>query len=293
MKVTREYEEHYEMKIAWITDTAAFLTAQFIEEHHINVLPLNVVFENEALRETVDMTEQQFYEKLREAKKHPKTSQPSFGEHVALYERLKAEGYDCAIAIHTSAKQSGTFASATMAAEQAGFKTYPINAKIGSYPMQRMLEYGIELAEKQHTPEAIVAAIEDMVTRSELAFIPASLENLHKSGRVSGTAMFLSNLLNVKLVIAYDDEGVCNVIHKVRATKRAKKAVTEKLDAAIAKSAVKEVAIIHCNNDEEVTKWQAELEASYPAIHFVKTPLSAAVGVHAGEGTIGLTWVRE
>ena len=67
----------------------------------------------------------------------------------------------------------------------------------------------------------------------------------------------------------------------------------EKLDAAIAKSDVKEVAIIHCNNEEEVTKWQSELEASYPAIHFMKTPLSAAVGVHAGEGTIGLTWVRE
>lgn len=281
------------MKIAWITDTAAFLSAQFIKDHAIHVLPLNVVFEEGALRETVDITEQQFYEKLRTAAKHPKTSQPSFGEHVALYEQLKADGYDCAIAVHTSAKQSGTFASATMAAEQAGFKTYPINAKIGSYPMQRMLEYGIELAAAGKSPEAIVSLLEEMVTRSELAFIPASLENLHKSGRVSGTAMFLSNLLNMKLVIAYDDEGVCNVIHKVRATKRAKKAVMEKLDAAIAKSDVKDVAIIHCNNDEEVTKWQSELEASYPAIHFMKTPLSAAVGVHAGEGTIGLAWVRE
>lgn len=281
------------MKIAWITDTAAFLSAQFIKDHAIHVLPLNVVFEEGALRETVDMTEQQFYEKLRTATKHPKTSQPSFGEHVGLYEQLKAEGYDCAIAVHTSAKQSGTFASATMAAEQAEFKTYPINAKIGSYPMQRMLEYGMDLAAEGKSPEAIVSLIEEMVTRSELAFIPASLENLHKSGRVSGTAMFLSNLLNMKLVIAYDDEGVCNVIHKVRATKRAKKAVMEKLDAAIAKSAVKEVAIIHCNNDDEVVKWQEELELKYPAIHFMKTPLSAAVGVHAGEGTIGLAWVRE
>lgn len=80
------------MKIAWITDTAAFLSAQFIKNHAIHVLPLNVVFEEGALRETVDMTEQQFYEKLRTAVKHPKTSQPSFGEHVALYEQLKADG---------------------------------------------------------------------------------------------------------------------------------------------------------------------------------------------------------
>lgn len=280
------------MKIAWITDTAAFLTQSFIEEHSIHVLPLSVVFEEGALRETVDMTEQQFYEKLREAEKHPKTAQPCFGEHVELYEKLKNDGYDCAIAVHTSSKQSGTFNSAFMAAEQAGFKTYPIDAKIGSYPMQRMLELGIELAQQGQQVEQIVLAIEHMVERSELAFIPASLENLHKSGRVSGTAMFLSNLLNMKLVIAYDEEGVCQVIHKVRAVKRAKKAVIEKLQAAIEKSAVNEVAIIHCNNKTGVDEWQTELQQSFPTIRFIPTALSAAVGVHAGEGTMGLTWVR-
>lgn len=280
------------MKIAWITDTAAFLTSSFIEENSIHVLPLSVVFEEGALRETVDMTEQQFYGKLREAEKHPKTAQPNFGEHVALYERLKNDGYDCAVAVHTSSKQSGTFNSAFMAAEQAGFKTYPIDAKIGSYPMQRMLELGMMLEEQGESVEQIVQAIEEMVTRAELAFIPASLENLHKSGRVSGTAMFLSNLLNMKLVIAYDNAGVCNVVQKVRAIKRAKKAVVERLQEAIAESAVEEVAIIHCNNAEGVAVWQQELQQSFPAIRFIPTSLSAAVGVHAGEGTMGLAWVR-
>lgn len=280
------------MKIAWITDTGAFLSEQFIKENSIHVLPLNVVFAEGPLRETVDMTEQQFYEKLRVATKHPKTTQPNFGEHVELYENLKKQGYDCAIAVHVSSQQSGTFASASMAAEQAGFKTYPIDAKIGSYPMQRMLELGQSLAEQGEGVESIVEKIENMVKRSELAFIPASLENLHKSGRVSGTAMFLSNLLNMKLVIAYDEVGVCNVVDKVRATKRAKKEVIERLESAMSKSAVEEVAVIHCNNDEGVNSWMVELEKTYPKIKFIKTPLSAAVSVHAGEGTLGLSWVR-
>lgn len=281
------------MKIAWVTDTGAYLSQQFITEKNINVLPLSVVFTEGPLRETIDMTEQEFYDKLRQASVHPKTTQPNFGEHVELYENLKKQGYDCAIAVHVSSQQSGTFASSSMAAEQAGFKTYPIDAKIGSYPMQRMLELGMELAAQDTPVEEIVSAIEEMVKRSELTFIPASLENLHKSGRVSGTAMFLSNLLNMKLVIAYDEFGVCNVEHKVRAVKRAKKSVLEKLDAAIAKSGVSEVAMIHCNNEEMIESWQEELQQSYPAINFVSTPLSAAVGVHAGEGTIGLAWVRD
>ena len=280
-------------KIAWVTDTAALLSPEFIKKHNIHVLTLNIVFEEGALRETIDMTHDEFYDKLKNAKAHPKTSQPAFGEHVALYEKLKQEGYDYAIAIHTSEQLSGTVLSAPMAAEQAGFKNYVIDAKIGSYPMQYMLELGLELEKDGLEPEEIVKKIEAMRGNAELAFIPASLEQLHKSGRVSGTAMFLSNLLNIKLVIEYNKEGGVEVAQKVRADKRAKKAVIEKLQRAIQKSPVKEVAVIHCNNLTGANEWKKELEKQFPTIIFTPTPLSACVGVHAGEGTLGLTWVRE
>lgn len=280
-------------KIAWVTDTAALLSPQFIQEHSIHVLPLNIVFDEGALRETVDMTHDEFYDKLRTAKSHPKTSQPAFGEHVALYEKLKQQGYDCAIAIHTSERLSGTVTSSPMAAEQAGFKNYPIDSLIGSYPMQAMIEKGIELQKQGLEPEQIVEQILMMREKAELAFIPESLEQLHKSGRVSGTAMFLSNLLNIKLVIEYNKEGGVEVVQKVRADKRAKKAVIEKLQRAIEKSSVKEVAIINCNNEHGANEWKKELRAQFPTITFTPTALSACVGVHAGEGTLGLTWVRE
>lgn len=279
-------------KIAWVTDTAAFLSPEFIKEHNIHVLALNIVFDEGALRETVDMTHDEFYDKLRTAKTHPKTSQPTFGEHVALYERLKEEGYDCAIAIHTSEKLSGTVVSSPMAAEQAGFKNFAIDSLIGSYPMQAMLERGMELEKQGLEPEQIVAEIEAMRERAHLSFIPASLEQLHKSGRVSGTAMFLSNLLNIKLVISYNKEGGVEVAQKVRADKRARKYVIEILEEAIAKSGVSEVAIINCNNEAGANEWKRDLEKQFPSITFTPTSLSACVGVHAGEGTLGLTWVR-
>ncbi|MEG0384197.1 MAG: DegV family protein [Solibacillus sp.] len=280
-------------KIAWVTDTAALLTEEFIKKYNIHVLALNVVFEEKAFRETIDMTHDEFYHKLRNSKELPKTSQPAFGEHVALYERLKEEGYDCAIAIHTSEQLSGTVLSSPMAAEQAGFKNYAIDSKIGSYPMQVMLEKGIELDKKGLEPEQIVQQIEAMCDKADLTFIPASLEQLHKSGRVSGTAMLLSNLLNIKLVIGFNKVGSPEVMQKVRADKRAKKCAVERLQEAMAKSPVTEVAVIHCNNDAGAVDWKKELEVQFPAIDFIPTPLSACVGVHAGEGTLGLTWVRQ
>lgn len=279
-------------KIAWITDSAAFLSEDFIKENDIHVLPLEMVFEEGVFREVVDMTHETFYQKLRDAKKHPTTSQPNFGSHVALYERLKQEGYDCAIAIHVSSKQSGTVVSAPMAAEQVGFTTYAIDSRIGSFPMQKMIELGIELAKKDTPEEEIVRQIEQLRSKSQLAFLPASLEQLHKSGRVSGLAMFISNLLNIKLVIAYNKEGVCEVIHKVRAENKAKKMVTDLLDEALSKESISEIAVINCNNRTGAQNWIQELKVKYPTIQFTPTELSAAVGVHAGEGTLGLTWVR-
>lgn len=105
--------------------------------------------------------------------------------------------------------------------------------------------------------------------------------------------MFLSNLLSIRLVIAYNEAGGVEVIQKVRADKRAKKFAVERLQEAIIKSPVLEVAVINCNNEAGALEWKKELETQFPTIHFTPTPLSACVGVHAGEGTLGLTWVRQ
>lgn len=279
-------------KVAWVTDTAALLSPEFIAQHNIHVLPLVMVFDDGSFKETVDFTHETFYDKLRVAKTHPKTSQPNFGEHVALYERLKAEGYDYAIAVHVSGQQSGTVASSPMAAEQAGFKVYAIDSRIGSFTMQKMLEHAIHMHEQGATPEEIIKGATAVRDRASLSFIPASLSQLHKSGRVSGLAMFISQILNVKLVISYNDEGVCFVDKKVRADKRARKEIIDLFSKDVAQAGVDEAAIINCNDERTANAWKAELQAQFPQTKFITIPLSAAVGVHAGEGTIGLTWVR-
>ncbi len=278
-------------KIAWITDTAALLDKEFIQKHHIHVLPLNIVFDDGAYRETIDMTHDEFYSKLRNTKKHPKTSQPPIGEMIKLYENLKEQGFSCAIAIHTSSYLSGTYNSSKTASEIANFKVYSIDSRIGSYPMIKMIEVGKSLADTGKPVEEVVAEIEKMTLNSELSFIPSSLTQLHKSGRVSGTAAFLSSLLNIKLVISFDN-GKVVMKEKVRATKRAKEYVTELLRRDIKLATVPEVAVINCNNEKDAKTWKEELIKEFPKLRVLVIPLSACVGVHAGEGTTGLSWVR-
>jgi len=278
-------------KVAWITDTAALLDPTFIEKHNVYVLPLNIVFEDGAFKETIDMTHDEFYDKLRTARTHPKTSQPPIGEMVQLYEDLKAQGYDCAVAVHTSSELSGTYTSSQTASKMADFKVYSIDSKIGSYPMVKMLETGKGMVEAGHDVEKVVTHIENMTNNSELSFIPSSLTQLHKSGRVSGTKAFLSNLLNIKVVISFDN-GKVVMKEKVRADKRAKNYVMNLLRNDMKMAKVPEVAVINCNNTTDAITWKEELLREFPKLKVIVLPLSACVGVHAGEGTTGLSWVR-
>lgn len=277
-------------KIAWITDTAAQLDEAFIQQHDVYVLPLSVVFADGTYRESIDLTQEQFYDKLRSAKVSPKTSQPAIGEMLALYEKLQAEGYDLAIAVHLSSGLSGTFESAQSAAKMTDFKVYPIDSKIGSFPMVKMIEIGDELFAKGQEVEEVVATIQGMTARSHLSFIPSSLEQLHKSGRVSGTQTFLSNLLNIKLLISFVD-GKPVMKEKVRSNKRAKNHVMSLLRADMEAGTVPEVAAIHCNNAADAEIWKNELQQEFPALKVEVVALSVCVGVHAGEGTTGLSWV--
>lgn len=277
-------------KIAWITDTGAQVDEAFIQKHDVYVLPLSVVFDEGAYRESIDITQGEFYNKLRSAKVSPKTSQPAIGEMLALYEKLQSEGYDFAIALHLSSGLSGTFESAQSAAEMSDFKVYPIDSKIGSFPMVKMIEVGSEMLAEGKTAEEVVARIKEMAAKSHLSFIPSSLNQLHKSGRVSGTQSFISQILNIKLVITFVD-GKTVMKEKVRSNKRAKNNVTEALRTDMKTGSVPEVAAIHCNNAADAETWKNELLQEFPDLKVTVVPLSVCVGVHAGEGTTGLSWV--
>ncbi|WP_203246493.1 DegV family protein [Sporosarcina beigongshangi] len=278
-------------KVAWITDTAAQLEESFIQKHNVHILPLSVVFDEGAFKEGIDLTQDLFYEKLNIAKNPPKTSQPAIGEMVALYESLQLQGYDCAIALHVSSGMSGTFDSSQSAAQMVDFKVYPIDSKIGSYPMIKMIEFGNELINEGHDVEEVVMAINKMKENAELAFIPVNLNQLHKSGRVSGTQAFLSSLLNIKLIITIKN-GKPVMQEKVRAYKRARKNITDLLRSDMTKGDIPEIAVIHCNNTDDAGTWKDELLQEFPNLKIQVLPLSVCVGVHAGEGTTGLSWVR-
>src|SRR5699024_5531186 len=208
-------------KIAWITDSTCGLPPEFIEENNIYVVTLNVIINGVSYKEDIDITKDEFYEKLKQPDVDATTSQATLGDFIELYEMLKKE-YDCGIAIHASSELTGTYNSSVTAAEQTGFPVEVIDSKIGNYALGKMIRNGLDLQAKGKSYEAIVSLIREYPALAEMYLLPSRLDQLKKSGRVSKGQAILASLLNINLLLGFD-EGKVVVVDKIRSKKRAKK----------------------------------------------------------------------
>lgn len=278
-------------KIAWITDSTCGLSQEFIDKHNIHVLPMIVNINDISYREDIDITKNQVYELLREHGEGAKTSQPPYGEFVELYEKLKDE-YDLGIAIHASSALTGTYQSSISASKMYDFPVEVIDSKIGSYALGKMISNGIELQAAGKTYEQIVEKLRTYPDRTEMYLLPKNLDQLKRSGRVSTTQTVFANLLNINLLLKFEN-GKVIVEDKIRSKKKAVRRVFQIIEQAIEEKKFKEMCILHAGVKEEALKWKEELEQLYEDVKFKVETLVPVAGVHTGYGTLSVSWLKE
>lgn len=283
------------MKIAWVTDSTAYIEdLSKCEEQDVYVVPMNILIGEKEYKDRIDLSPQDLFEKLKEEGAEVKTSQPSIGTFKELYEKLSGR-YDHIFSIHVSSHFSGTMSSAYQAAELLK-DTVPsitcIDSKTLTYPLTELLEYGQSLHNEGASIEDIKESIEEKVKTREVYVMVGSLEQLHKSGRMSGLSFFLGSMLKIKPILAISD-GKLEVKEKVRNINKGLDRMSGLLGDATQHKNIREVSILHGLNHDEALEWMKELKASHPQIEFGAYPLGAVIDVHAGANTIGISWSEE
>jgi len=277
-------------RIAWITDSTCGLSAEYIAEKNIHVLPLNVIVDRISYREDIDLTKDEFYEKLKVHGEGAKTSQPAFGDFLDLYNRLKDE-YDCAFAIHASSALTGTYQSSIEASKQTGFPVEVIDSKIGAYALGKMISKGIELEESGASYEEIAAELDTYPDKAEMYMLPQSLDQLKRSGRVTTKQMIFASLLNIYLILAFD-QGKVMIHEKIRTKRKAEKRLFAIIQEAIETNHLEEICIMHAGVREHAESWKTSLEKLHSRIKFKIETLVPVAGVHTGHGTMAVAWLR-
>ena len=275
--------------IAWVIDTTGFITEEMKAHPDVYVVPLNIHFGTEEFIDGVDLTQAQLHQRIKAAPEFPKTSQPSAGKFAELYDKLKEE-YECAIAIHASAKLSGTIASSTAGADMSEFKVYAVDSLALSYGLSGLMERGWELQNEGLPADQIAQKLEKETTDFRNYILIGNLTQLYKGGRMSGAQYYIGSLLQVKPIVQLTPEGELKPIDKVRSHKKAVKYLIDHAVKDNQEHGVDSFQLMHGNSHDEAESLKREMLKAIPDAQILIGDLSSSLAVHAGEGTLALMW---
>lgn len=277
-------------KIAIITDSTSMLTDKYLKENlNIRVIPLYILVNDESFKENIEITNEEFINKIKLKDCKLGTSQPSVTDFTDMYKELIKEGYDMGIALHISGGLSGTLQNSIMAANEVGFKLHYIDTKLGAYPLRKLIDSCLALIEDNRDISYILNNLQEQANLYKLFFIPLDLKQLKKSGRVNLSQLIITDLLNIKLILGFNDEGSFDVINKIRSEKKAFNLLIDKIKFGLTTKNINEVCIMHMDNLDLANKLkniiEKEIEVSCIIEEFIP-----AVGVHAGLGTVAISF---
>jgi DegV family protein with EDD domain len=279
------------VRIAWVTDSTAFLDEELKKHPDVYQVPMAVILDEEEYIDGVDLTAEELFEQLKTLKTPPKTSQPSIGAFQEVFEKL-SENYDSIITVLVSSKLSGTVSSSEQAAQLVKIPVTTIDSRILTYPLTALIKKGMQWAAEGVSIEDMKERFSRIIPTNETYVLIGSLEQLHRSGRMSGLQFFLGSMLNIKPIIAIED-GALNAKEKVRSEKKAIERITQYLHDSYEKYPIKEVYLLYGLHEQQALEWREKLKEDFPEINFLCCPLGATIGVHAGENTLGISWYNQ
>lgn len=278
------------MKIAVVTDSTAYIPSELREKHQIHMVPLSVIFDDISYREEIDITTEEFYQKMKESENLPTTSQPAVGTIMEKFEEL-AKDYDAVISIHISSKISGTYRAVESVGEMVkdDIKVYPFDTALSAMPQGLFAIEAAEMIKDNHTPGEILERLEKLKTNIKAYFMVDDLTNLQRGGRLSGAQALIGSLLQIKPILHFVD-GFIVPFEKVRTQKKAINRIIGMLEADASKGDIAKVVFIHGNNEQSALDLRNEFSRKYPDIETVISYFGPVVGTHLGEGSIGVSW---
>ncbi|KKB35965.1 DegV family protein [Bacillus thermotolerans] len=280
------------MRTAIVTDSTSYIPKELREELNIHMIPLSVIIDQKTYREELDMTEEEFYERVRMMDELPKTTQPPIGEFMKLYQRLSKE-YDAVIGIYLSSGISGTYQTSIAAGELVKeIDVYSFDSEISCMPQGFFAIRAAELAREGKEPEEILNELEAMKPSMRAYFIVDDLNHLKRGGRLNGAQALIGGLLQVKPLLHFVDKVIVP-FEKVRTSKKALKRVADLFAEDYEKGEPLKGSIIHANCEEAAQRWLEELQARFPNAELELSHFGPVIGTHLGEGALGFGWIKK
>ena len=271
-----------------VTDSTAGIPEAMVREHDIRIIPLYVHFGEEAFKEGIDITNEQFYERLRTSASLPTTSQPSVGEFHEIFKELTDAGHEV-LALTISSKLSGTWNSAMGALEMLpGAPISVVDSLSTSLGMYMLVESALGKIAAGATRQEVAVHLEELKGRLNILFVVDTLEYLAKGGRIGNAKAFLGTLIKVKPLLVLEN-GVIEPCEQVRSKGKALARMLELVEQKVAgQGAQAHVAIAHGMALDEALAFRKEVVARLGCAEPPVSEVGTVLGAHLGPGVVAI-----
>ncbi len=278
-------------KIAVVTDSNSGITQKQAKEYGLNVLPMPFFIDGETYFEDIDLTQEQFYQKL-EGKAEISTSMPAVGAVTELWDQLLKE-YEGIVHIPMSSGLSSSCETAIMLSQEYNGKVQVVNNQRISVTQKQSVLDAIKLAEEGRNAEEIKKYLEKVKYDSSIYIMVDTLYYLKKGGRITPAAAALGTLLKLKPVLQIQGEKL-DAYAKARTVKQARSIMIEAIKSDFAKRFGDEtgsnmhIFVAYTKDKETALDFKAQLLEAFPGQDIDVEPLSLSVACHIGPGSLAV-----
>ena len=283
-------------EVAVVTDTTACVPNEQVTQYDIEVVPVQLIFEDKTYRDGIDMSPTEFYSLLRKAKKMPTTSSSSPQPYIDAYINASRKAVSI-LCITEPANFSAMFNSARVAADMAreaiGDKRIEVLACTTAAAGQGLVTLAAARAAALDKMLAEVKeTTENVMTRVNLFATLDTLHYLAKSGRVPQAAALVNNILNIKPVFTLNHSEAHTV-----ALPRSLQSATKRMLKLMAKEVIKgqplHVAVMHADAPEQAVFLKDRITSQFECSEIFITEFTPVMGVHTGPGLFGVAFYSE
>lgn len=272
-----------------IIDSSADFEPEIADELGITVIPMKTIFGEKEFAEGIDITREQFYEKLVESDEFPRTSQVTPFEFARELDKL--DDGDEALIITLSGKLSGTAESARTAVSQSPVPAFVVDSESVTIGERILVERAVEMRDAGAEAKTIAETLDREKTDIKVIATLDTLEYLKRGGRISAAAALAGGLLSIKPVVGVVD-GEVAVLGKARGSKQGNNMLRE----MIAETGIDFSRPVHLGytglSDKLLRKYVADSRDLFEAHldELSSSIIGSTIGTHVGPGAIAVAY---
>lgn len=276
------------MAVQLIIDSASDLTLEEAKALGVKLIPIPINFGEQEYLSGVNITQEEFYNKLASCKELPTTSQPAPYEFEKAFQEVKEAG-DEAVVLCISSALSGTYQSARAIAQDYSDCVWVVDTLSVTIGQRLLLDYALQLREKGYNAKRLAEEIENAKTRLTVYGIVNTLDYLVKGGRLSKAAGAAGTLLGIRPVLTVRD-GVLQVISKARGIKAAHAALNKLVEETTQDTNMPAMVAHTGTDDADLTAFLESADLKWSMVP--RGIVGSTVGTHTGPHLICLGYFK-